>query len=216
MPRKLHKWHYIYKTTCNVTGKYYIGMHSTSNLEDGYMGSGKRLGYSINKYGRENHTVEILEWLPDRSSLKEKEKEIVNENLLKDIMCMNLKEGGEGGWLKEFTFGSCDKEFHKQAVIKSNVSKWSDDSYREKQIKILSESTKRRIQKGEFKGRKSSFLGNSHSEETKSLMSDKAKERIGNKNSQFGSFWITNGKENKKVKITDNIPENWYKGRKIK
>ena len=40
---KKHKYHYIYKTTCNVTGKYYIGMHSTSNLNDGYIGSGRRL-----------------------------------------------------------------------------------------------------------------------------------------------------------------------------
>lgn len=31
------KYHYIYKTTCLITNRYYIGMHSTDNLEDGYI-----------------------------------------------------------------------------------------------------------------------------------------------------------------------------------
>lgn len=37
----------------------------------------------------------------------------------------------------------------------------------------------------------------------------------GEKNSQFGSMWITNGTENKKIKKVDIIPEGWYKGRKM-
>ena len=73
-------------------------MHSTNNLNDEYIGSGKRLWYSINKYGKENFKCEILEMLPDRSSLKEREKQLVNEDLLKDKMCLNLAVGGEGGF----------------------------------------------------------------------------------------------------------------------
>ena len=99
MPRKEKKYHFIYKTTCLANEKFYVGMHSTNDLEDGYLGSGKRLRYCINKYGEENHQFEILEFLPDRKSLKEREAEIVNELFLEDENCLNLKEGGEGGWV---------------------------------------------------------------------------------------------------------------------
>ena len=64
MARKKPHIHYIYKTTCNVTKRYYIGMHSTTNLEDGYLGSGKRLRYSIRKYGKENHTSPTIRIVP--------------------------------------------------------------------------------------------------------------------------------------------------------
>ncbi|MFA9263238.1 MAG: hypothetical protein ACEQSB_08035, partial [Undibacterium sp.] len=63
---KQKKYHYIYKTTCKITNKFYVGMHSTDNLEDGYLGSGKILGYSRKKHGDENHVREILEYLPSR------------------------------------------------------------------------------------------------------------------------------------------------------
>lgn len=87
--------HIIYKTTCSVTGKWYIGMHSTDNLDDGYIGSGMHLWRSIDKYGKQNHSVEILEHLPDRKSLSEREREILTE-AKKDPACMNIAWGGEG------------------------------------------------------------------------------------------------------------------------
>ena len=35
----------------------------------------------------------------------------------------------------------------------------------------------------------------------------------GEKNSQYGTIWITNGTENKKIKNSEDIPENWRRGR---
>lgn len=55
----------------------------------------------MNKYGKEKHTKEILEYLPNRLSLKEREEEIVNAELINEKLCMNLKLGGYGGCSKE-------------------------------------------------------------------------------------------------------------------
>lgn len=73
-------------------------MHSTDNLEDGYIGSGKRVSYLIKRYGKENFKFEILEYLPTRILLAEREKQIVSRELLNDSLCLNLKVGGEGGF----------------------------------------------------------------------------------------------------------------------
>lgn len=97
MPRRPKQFHFIYKTTCQITGKYYVGMHSTDNIDDGYLGSGKLLRRSITKHGRENHTLSIVEFCSCREELKSRESTIVNEELLADGLCMNLKCGGEGG-----------------------------------------------------------------------------------------------------------------------
>jgi len=40
-------------------------------------------------------------------------------------------------------------------------------------------------------------------------------DRTGVKNSQFGTCWITNGKENKKIKKENIIPNGWKLGRKL-
>ncbi|WP_457825685.1 NUMOD3 domain-containing DNA-binding protein, partial [Staphylococcus aureus] len=60
------------------------------------------------------------------------------------------------------------------------------------------------------------FLGKTHSSETKRKISDKLKlAQSGSKNSQFGTMWINNGIEAKKISKDSPIPEGWYKGRKL-
>ena len=76
-------------------------MHSTDDLNDGYIGSGKKLWYSIKKYGKENFKIEYLEFFKNRKLLIEAEKKIVNNELIKDPLCLNLKLGGTGGLINE-------------------------------------------------------------------------------------------------------------------
>jgi len=206
------KYHYFYKTTCKVTGKYYYGMHSTDNLDDGYIGSGKRLWYSINKHGKENHKLEILEFFDTREKLIQKEADFINENLLKDCMCMNLQLGGGGGFInndhaKKFYSAGGRKVF--QILNKRHREKLkTDKEYRLKFSKSLSE---RQI------GEKNHFFGKHHNEKSKRQMGEKISiKQTGEKNSQYGTCWITNEKENKKIKKEDIIPDSWKLGRKMK
>ncbi len=94
---KQFQYHIIYKTTNIINNKFYIGMHSTNNINDNYIGSGIKLRKSVKKYGKENHRTEILHYCKSREELCLKEKEIVNEDLIMDTMCLNLSPGGSGG-----------------------------------------------------------------------------------------------------------------------
>ena len=92
------EFNYLYKITNKINQKYYLGVHSTNNMDDGYMGSGKYIKRSIEKHGLENHVKEVLNYFEDRGELMEAEKRIVSIELIKsDTLCMNMKVGGEGG-----------------------------------------------------------------------------------------------------------------------
>ena len=52
--------YYIYRITNKVNGKTYIGQHKYRELNDNYMGSGKRLWEAYRKYGFENFEKKIL------------------------------------------------------------------------------------------------------------------------------------------------------------
>lgn len=88
----------IYKTTCLVNNMKYIGWHSTNNLNDGYLGSGKYLLRAIDKYGKEKFKREILHVFDNKDESFLKELELVNEEWVQRKDTYNLKIGGEGGW----------------------------------------------------------------------------------------------------------------------
>jgi len=88
------KYHYFYKIVNNVNGHFYYGVHNTDNLEDGYMGSGKRLQYAYKKYGIENFSKEIIKFFNTSKEAFEYEAEIVTESLVKENSCYNCEVGG--------------------------------------------------------------------------------------------------------------------------
>ena len=94
----MSKYFFVYKTTRIPTGKYYIGKHITSDLSDGYMGSGIALSKAIRKHGKESFKMEILTFCETKEELSILEERIVTQELVDDPMCYNLKLGGEGGW----------------------------------------------------------------------------------------------------------------------
>jgi len=213
MARKQHDYHYIYRTTCGITGNFYVGMHSTNDLEDDYLGSGKRLWYSIQKHGRENHTREILEFCENRSSLKDREREIVNENFLEDPNCMNLKIGGDGGFANEEHRVKAQRNGGKkvyQILALRHIEKLKNDvEYKEKYSETIRSITI---------GNGNPFFGKQHSEKSKSTIGKMMKVlQSGSKNSQFGTCWIKHEIFGiKKIKIenlSSYLEADWKKGR---
>lgn len=221
------RYHYIYRTTCKVTGKYYIGMHSTNDLHDGYMGSGKRLRYSIGKHGVENHTREILEFYFTREWLCEREAEIVCSELLNDPMCMNLKVGGDGGFdyinktmlpterarisslggkaatifFKENTEAN---ERRLAASLPSKQARLNDLWKNNRDFMLVQVELARNIAVGDAarKKRLATYKSIDHQQ--------------GEKNSQYGTCWVTDGKTDKKIKkenIESYLETGWVRGR---
>jgi hypothetical protein len=208
----LKKYHFLYKTTNLLNNKFYIGIHSTNNLNDGYLGSGKKLKRSINKYGKENFKIEILEFFDRRELLVDREKEIVNEDLIRDVNCMNLKPGGLGGLNSELHA----KNFHKaggravlQLLSKRHTDRLKlDEIYRNEWIYKTKLGV---IRSGYQMG---SFYGKKHTKETKQKMSESKKKKYdGSNNPQYGKCWITNGIQSKMIKRDEIIPDGWRFGR---
>ena len=127
------QYHYIYKIE-RFDGAYYIGMHSTNDLDDGYFGSGKRLWHSINYHGKDKHTKNILEFCQTRTHLVDREKEIVNLELLGDPKCLNLKPGG--GYLYRAT-ESEESRIRRREAVTAFYSSDKSKSAREKISRAL-------------------------------------------------------------------------------
>ena len=91
----MYKYHYLYKITNKYNGKYYYGIHSTNDLNDGYMGSGKTLLKAYKKYGKESFIKEYIRFFDNRTDLLNAEREIVNEQVISDNNCYNIIQGGK-------------------------------------------------------------------------------------------------------------------------
>lgn len=217
--KKNKRFHFIYKTTNLINGRYYLGMHSTNRLDDGYLGSGKRLYYELNKYGRDNFKFEILEQFNSREELVQAEINLITEQDLKNPNCLNLKQGGSGGFTDEnrrkarqVTDKILEEKYGKDFRV--IVGKQYYENISEEQKQERNALISRRLKEVGFNH--ATFLGKSHSEESKKKIGSKNSiKQKGENNSQFGKCWITNEIESKKVYKGDLIPEGWRLGRKI-
>ena len=127
-----HSYNYFYKITNLINDHYYYGVHSTSNLDDGYMGSGKRIQYAIKKYGIENFKKDILKFFDTSEEAYNYEAEVVTEQLVKSKECYNLKLGGSGGWMPQvqltaetkLKISKANKENHLGKLNANYGNKW--------------------------------------------------------------------------------------------
>jgi hypothetical protein len=212
------KFHFTYKTTNLINNRYYLGMHSTNRIDDGYLGSGKRLYYELNKYGSKNFKFEILKQFNSREELVQEEINLITEQDIKNPDCLNLKNGGLGGFSKEV------REMGKIAAKIYMKNKWENPEYREKMMLFRNDPEwvmwrNKKISEGQKKVsfNNSTFIGRQHTEETIQKMKNSKKEQgKGVTNSQYGTCWITNEQENIKIRKGDLIPNGWRLGRIMK
>jgi hypothetical protein len=90
--------HILYKTTNTISGKIYIGVHTTDDLNDGYLGSGTLIKRAIKKYGKEYFEREVLSTYDSLGEAFLAESEIVDDKFVsrKDTYNMTLGGGGSG------------------------------------------------------------------------------------------------------------------------
>jgi len=217
----------VYKITNIINNKIYIGAHKTSDLEDGYMGSGTYLKRAQRKYGIENFSKEILFDFISENEMMEKELELVNEEFVTNKQTYNLTLGGNyGSWLN-FASEEDKISFARAGAIANNknggnikASKAHHDLlktdivYRENWLKKLIDGCKVA----------DTWTDRKHTDLTKSRMKETHKNNKhaqGEKNSQYGTCWIYSleHKKSSKIKLVDLdiwLNLGWVKGRKLK
>lgn len=213
----------IYKITNIINNKIYVGKHQTNDLNDDYMGSGKRLKQAINKYGIENFKKEILFIFYTEEEMNRKEAEIVTEEFCLRNDTYNICVGGKGGFSYINTPEILNSEKRQDSIRKWNqIGREkhynlleTNEEYKNKCNSISNEHLANARMSLKEKFPNGAFFGKTHTEETKEKMKLSKKNAYdGIKNSQYGTMWITDGYNNKKIKKDDPIPDGWSKGRK--
>jgi group I intron endonuclease len=195
----MKKYNFVYLTTNLINGKQYIGDHSTNNLNDSYLGSGKlTLIPAIKKYGKENFKREILEFFETKEEAFLSQKKYIKQFGTLTPEGYNISPAGgseiSGGIVSEETKIKISKaktgikfsEKHKENLrkshmglkqkpetVKKRILKTSgmnrSDEFREKLRISKSEETKKKI--------RNSLSGKSHTEERRQKISISQKNR---------------------------------------
>jgi group I intron endonuclease len=217
--------YYLYKITNLINDKYYVGVHKTKNLNDGYMGSGKIIRQAIQKYGIDNFKKEILEFFNDSESMLKKEKEIITEDFLSQEKVYNLRKGGDGGfdYINKNKLNASPESLRKRAEAiklshKLKPRKYIGKKHSEETKQHLSVKRKQFFENGgeHPKG----MLGKKHKEETKKHVSAVLKEKssmIGKKGLDHpagGTRWYNDGV--KHLRANEHPGEGWVEGRIFK
>lgn len=219
---------YIYMTTNLKNNKRYIGKKQSDHfLREEYLGSGILLKRSVEKYGKENFSVEMIDTAESRKDLDMKEIYWIEKySAVKDKSFYNIAPGGSGGnttrgYTKEQYKIYCDnlsktlkgRKFtneHKQNISKGKEGHITTKEHREK-LKLagikgeITDEHKQNISKS----KKGSHL----SESTK----NKIRETLKNDNKSSNKrMYINNGIECKLIR-SKNFPyykeRGWIKGK---
>lgn len=216
--------HYlVYRTTNLVNGKCYIGVHQTDDLQDGYLGSGTLLKRAIEKHGKESFTREILFSFQTKEEMFQKEAELVDQEFVNREDTYNITLGGSGGFYH--TWNHPDEQVRqkmydnsiahlKKATTVHLLLLDTDPVYLAALKKRSSINAKKMLATNLKKYPETWWKGKTHREDTKKKIGQaNSLSCKGERNSNYGNEWITNGVENLRHKRGLPYPEGFYKGR---
>lgn len=212
-------YHFLYKTTNLITGKYYIGAHSTESLDDGYLGSGEQIKDAVKKYGKGAFVREILEQFETREAAFSREAEIVTEEFVKDGQNYNMCPGGLGATVKT-------DEFRKRVSAKLIGRKFTEEHSRKKSLAQTGPKNHRygktNPNNPKLFGADNGMYGKKHSEKSLELMRTNRSKVVVDITPELskklsdackGKLWYNNGAISKRY-LEGKQPPNFVKGRK--
>ena len=127
--------YFVYETRNNVNGKTYVGVHSTQNIDDGYLGSGKYLRSAIKKYGKDNFSRTILHEFECIEDAFLKESEIVDLDFVKRSDTYNMVVGGSSASIlkNRKAFTGIHSSNTKAKISKSKMGQTHTEETKQKQ-----------------------------------------------------------------------------------
>lgn len=167
------------------------------------------------KYGKRQFKKEILEYCSSDLELREKEALYVNQKFIEREDTYNLYKGG--GYDKSLDYSEVGQRRYSYHLYKMKNKEYHDSFCNSVKISMSTPEVRCRISEGiklHIEQYGSWWSGKKHKEETK-LKIGKANSisQRGERNSQYGTMWITDDKTSLKIKVGDKIPEGWRKGR---
>ena len=229
-------WRYVYVWSDRITRQLkYTGQHTTGLIEDGYIGSGVKLTEVYKNLGEvefhKRYKHDIIQFYPDKDSLNQGEIDWIAKNkTLYTYGGWNLTIGGDGGFdyinenklhpqynnktlwseiqKKKWTNVDLPQQKEEYEIHGTkNFYYWHTPEGHKERSKLGVNAVKKLFPQGIWKNK-------IHKQSSKDLIG--AKSRIhqkGSGNSQFGSIWITNGYQNKKIQKDSIIPPGFRRGR---
>ena len=131
----MKKYHIVYRTRHIPTGRYYIGVHSTNNLNDRYRGSGKAFMNIYRAHPKSEFDFKIIAELSTRGEAEDLEGMIVQDWMIdKTVMplLMNLAPGGGSSAIGEANKGYKHTAEAKAAISRNNTRDYTDPVFLER------------------------------------------------------------------------------------
>jgi len=179
------KFNYIYKTTNLISGKIYVGHHSSNIKNNSYLGSSETLKADIKSIGKENFSKYILEFckyeeLSNREKFWIEYLDAINLGYNKHIKGTGQKVGFKHTeeTIKKFKLIAKDRDISGKnnpmyGRIGSLNPMYGVHRFGEnapmfgKKRNAESKRNQRETMKGKYNGENNPFYGKTHSEETK-------------------------------------------------